>query len=196
MAAPENAEIACREDSDCPTGWVCNKTVELCIKPETVNKPPALDGAATLSPVLLKDASVAVLKFKSTQELSSDPKVTVMIGQDLGLLEFKDKNELEYSYTYTAKRGRDPQGVDCPITIELINKYGVKSGSIAAGSIKFDFLSPAISESAVTGSPATTGKTVAVEFNVNKTLKSDPVVSFGAIVDRMDRPAPFRIFVD
>jgi hypothetical protein len=167
------------------------------VEAEKVKDPPKLAGDPNLSPSLLKVGAVAVLSFEANHELAETPAVTVKLSGVSRIMthDAKTSSGLKYVYTYTAA-GDEPQNTESPVTIQMVDKFGSQSGVISAGSLRFDFVTPKMTDAVVSGSPATAGKTVAVEFNVSKALKNDPVVAFDDVVDRMDRPAPFRIFVD
>jgi hypothetical protein len=194
---PASANIGCRTSADCPTGWTCIEATGKCVEAEKLKDAPKLVGDPLLSPSLLKVGAVAVLSFEVNHELAEPPAVTVKLSGVSRIMTHDTKASAghKYIFTYTAA-GDEPQNLESPVTIQMVDKFGSQSGVIAAGSLRFDFVTPQMTDAVVSGSPATTGKTVSVEFNVSKALKSDPAVSFGAVVDRMDRPAPFRIFVD
>jgi hypothetical protein len=165
------------------------------VEAEKVKDPPSLSGTPSIAPAILKSGATAVITFTSNRELSETPVVVVKISGVSRIVSFGTKDGTKYTFNYTAA-GDETQGVENAVTVVMTDKFGARSAEITLGTLKFDFVTPQMTDAVVLGSPATAGKTVAVEFNVSKVLKNDPAVAFDDVVDRMDRPAPFRIFVD
>jgi hypothetical protein len=195
-AVPATANIGCRTSADCPTGWTCIEATGKCVEAEKVKDPPSLSGAASIDPAILKSGATAVIMFTSNRELAETPVVVMKMSGLSRIVSFDKGNSSgnKYVFTYTAA-GDETQGMENPVTVVMTDKFGSRSAEIALGNLRFDFVTPRMTDAVVSGSPATAGKAVAVEFNVSKGLKNDPAVAF-TDVDRMDRPAPFRIFVD
>jgi hypothetical protein len=178
---PASANIGCRTSADCPTGWTCIEATGKCVEAEKVKDPPSLTGTPSIAPAILKSGATAVISFTSNRELSETPVVVVKISGVSRIVSFGTKDGTKYTFNYTAA-GDETQGVENPVTVVMTDKFGSRSGELPLGTIKFDFVTPRMTDAVVTGSPATTGKTVAVEFNVSKALKNDPAVAFDDVV--------------
>jgi hypothetical protein len=152
----------------------------LCVNPEELKNLPKLVGSAVLTPdpaILRKDTS-ASLVFTVSKELSQNPSVTLKVGGEERLMSIVETQSsgLNYTYSYTAL-GDEPSGADCAITIELTDRFGNRSGDISGGYIKFDFVSPDVSDVKVPSTPFKAGAVVTIEFNSTKVLSEDPVVT-------------------
>ncbi|MFA6033660.1 MAG: hypothetical protein WC889_12240, partial [Myxococcota bacterium] len=175
---PEEAKITCKTSADCPNGRVCSETIGQCVNPEELKKPPKLVGEAVVVPAVLRLEAVTTLAFEVNKELLSPPAVKVKVGTDrFMVLDEVASSGLRYVYTYKAA-GDEPQNTDCPISFELTDRFGNRSGVLAAGPLTFDFTSPSVTEYTVEGSPAKSGAVVKVRFTASKVLGADPVVAF------------------
>jgi hypothetical protein len=111
------------------------------VKPEDLEA-PKLIGTPGLSPIVVKKGETAALRFESNRELLASPSVNISLSSQKKALALDGINSSgrRYAFTYTAD-GTEPQGIDCPITIVLTNKAGVKSPELGGGALRFDFTS-------------------------------------------------------
>jgi hypothetical protein len=175
---PASANIGCRTSEDCPTGWTCIEATGKCVEAEKVKDPPSLSGAPSISPAILKTGATAMITFTSNRELSDTPVVVVKIAGVSRIAAFDEKNSSgnKYAFTYTAA-GDETQGVENPVTVVMTDTYGSRSAEIPLGTLKFDFVTPSVSDVSLIGSPVTKNRKVTLSFFVNKDLSKDPVVS-------------------
>ncbi|MBI5527157.1 MAG: hypothetical protein HY897_12550 [Deltaproteobacteria bacterium] len=179
LAVPDEAQLGCAAEADCPSGWTCNEKVGRCVKTTNIDSTaPGLVSEVIVAPPVLKMAATATVSFEVSEDLSKPPVVSVNAGTDRLLsLDESASSGAKYAFSYAAA-GDEPQGVESPISIVLTDESGNESGKLSGKSLKFDFLAPSVQADKVlvTGSPAKKDGVVTVKFTVSEPLASDPVV--------------------
>jgi hypothetical protein len=154
LAVPEHAQVGCRTDADCPSGWICNvaagkaaKCVEAARRDQ---EPPGLEAnppperALTLDRDLLAPGTTATLSFSVNEALLHPPEVTFTANR---LRPFQldeantDREKRRYQLTYSTT-GDEPEGERFPLTVVLVDEAGNRSEVSAGRAIAFDRTPP------------------------------------------------------
>jgi len=175
LPIPDDAQLDCSA-SACPTGWTCTAS-KRCVPSSAIDvKPPSISGVPVVDPPASKAGVSPRITFTVTEALSQEPVLRAEVGTTRLLTRISGQSPgLDYVYEY-ASQGDEPQGTDCPVTVDLVDTQGVTSTGLAAGALRFDDVPPFAIARSVDGSPAKVGSTVTVEFIATEPLGADPVV--------------------
>lgn len=142
---PEDLQIACKEDSDCPARYVCSKIAGRCYPSDIIeqDKPPKLVGTPDIEPKTARAGVTLTVTLAANEPLLNDPVVTLN-GRRLAVDETGTaRANLAYRFAYkVAGAGTEPEGVAVPVTIELLDVKGNPSGKLPGGDAWFDFTPP------------------------------------------------------
>lgn len=180
LAVPSDAQLDCTSGT-CPAGWTCNTHIGRCVLTDQIDAvPPALAGAAVVTPSLVRVGITARVAFDVTEDLRVPPRVVLRAGFDRALtILAAESSARHFVFTYQPV-GDEPQDQDCPVVVDLEDLQGLQSVGLAAGSIRFAFSPPVLYTVALSGSPARAGATLRLAFTTSEALASDPVVHLGA----------------
>jgi hypothetical protein len=200
LDVPADAALACRSSADCPKGWLCASGLERCVLPENLDKtPPSLVGEPRLAPSVLARDMQAAVTFEVSESLAQDPVVLLHVGDGVDRPFTKDaaaSSGARYVYTYTSVGPElEPEGVDVPVIVGLVDLSGNDSGAKRVGSVRFDHTPPAVvagsarlqlipderSNPLSTVRLATVGTTVVVTFSLSEALGGTAALSLGLV---------------
>ncbi|MBI5545447.1 MAG: hypothetical protein HY901_16295, partial [Deltaproteobacteria bacterium] len=188
---PNTAQISCSSTDECPQGWICKEALGRCLRSETLDTvPPALVGDVVVEldgspvatmPAWMRQGAVATLRFNTSEPLAQDPVVSLGCTERLPAKKAGESSTTSYVFEYVAS-GAEPQLIDCPISIALVDPSGNPSGGLSGKSLAFDFVFPSLAEPVVEtvkveGSPLKQGASARISFTVTEELQTDPVVA-------------------
>ncbi|MGC4121929.1 MAG: hypothetical protein QM765_46575 [Myxococcales bacterium] len=184
---PPDAKLVCAADEDCPPGLRCNVEVKRCIDREGDSKPPALDGLAAIAPAVAKQGQKLHISFRVSEDLFADP--LVLVGERAAQVDEEGTARTERRYRFVLEPdGTEDQTAPVPVSVELVDVTGNKSGQVLAGNARFDFVAPALAgdpEVALVAPPhslidpvasAGVGATVSVTLTFDEAVADEPVV--------------------
>ena len=187
VAPPDDAQIQCTNNADCPNGWSCKADAEgtsLCVDTTGTNAdvdPPELAGAPLTTPALGTDGTRFTVCFSASENLSSDPVVNLNAGAGLIALEAAESKpeactDHTYAYQWTASADKAAAGTH-PLTVTLFDEALNKADGLSLGTLSLDFAAPVLSGGVlVEGSPAKIGSQLRVSFSFDETLGGSPTV--------------------
>jgi hypothetical protein len=127
----DEVTISCESTDDCPEPLTCQNQVCLS-RDEVDDAPPDLIGDPVVDPPVLGRNETLTLTFEVTERLREDPRVTAAIAGVDRLLTLDEKEGLTCTFTVEPEAG-DPQNVTIPISIKLIDRAGLESGTLSGG---------------------------------------------------------------
>jgi hypothetical protein len=138
---PEDAQVSCSAEAECPDGYTCNTTRGLCI-PDDIDDVLGPQVVSTTAPVptVGNDDLPFTLSFTVDEALGRAPRVWLTsFGVDEPLTVTSD-GELTFVATYQASPDDEP-GVH-PLRVELEDLVGNVTQGPLGESLTFDFLAP------------------------------------------------------
>ncbi|MBI5525987.1 MAG: hypothetical protein HY897_06595 [Deltaproteobacteria bacterium] len=188
LSVPGAAQLACKSEADCPSGWACNANIGKCVKTENIDSvAPTLVGEAAVEPPAIKKGATATVSFEASEELAKPPEVSVKVAAEPRLLTKDDERSSGEKYVFKYKAAGSEPEVSSPVTITLTDKAGNRSGDLSGKAILFDFTPPTMISAGVSGPTAADPDSdqvfvkekdkVTVRFTVSEKLGPDPAVS-------------------
>ncbi|HEY3446155.1 MAG TPA: kelch repeat-containing protein [Myxococcales bacterium] len=189
---PNDLQIACQKDEDCPAKYVCSKLAGRCFPSDVVDQPPALVGTPVIEPSTARAGVTLTVSLAVNEALLNDP--VVFVGERRIAVDETGtaRSKLSYRFAYkVAGKGTEPEDVPLKVTIELVDEKGNESGKLDGGEAWFDFSAPpapdVLSADQVVyhrvpwGAEATLGeKRFWIEAGANATEKGAQVVAYDA----------------
>jgi hypothetical protein len=173
-------QIACDDDADCPSAWLCSATLQRCIPAADIDgQPPALAGAATLTPAAGGAGQLFSLSFAVDEPLGADPDVDVDTGDGRAPWtldeDATDRGANRYGYRYRAT-GNEAPGAR-PVTVALVDVDGSRVVDVSVGSVRFDFTAPRVALADASRSHVAAGVAVDLTVDVDEELSAPPALA-------------------
>ncbi|MBI5527936.1 MAG: hypothetical protein HY897_16520 [Deltaproteobacteria bacterium] len=150
LTVPQNAQLECERDSDCPSGYSCRQNVKLCSKGggsgDDLDPPKVVKESIEIRPTAAKKGTIINLQFEVNEELTAAPEVRLNTP---GAKPFKLATEdgQRYRYTYTADGDESEKQVS--IVATMTDKRGNEATDVLVGNVTFDFHFPTMTNAVV-----------------------------------------------
>ncbi|MGC4121273.1 MAG: kelch repeat-containing protein [Myxococcales bacterium] len=140
---PDDLQIACKQDEDCPAKYVCSKLAGRCFPSDVVDKAPELVGTPVIEPKVARAGVTLTVSLAVNEPLLNDPVVTVGTRRIAVDETGTARTKLSYRFAYkVVGRNTEPEDQPLPVTIELVDTKGNASAKLDGGKAFFDFSAP------------------------------------------------------
>jgi len=204
------ARIVCADDSVCPPGLVCSRTLGRCIAAASGDEvPPAFDRPPSPMPRAGTRGTEFRLAFDVTEPLARDPEVWTDLHGRLAPWTPRAHDGLRYEYSFTLA-GDESEGTS-PVRVRLLDAAGNLTPPLEAGTLVVDFHAPFVVAASVAlrrdpGNPLSVvtalrdGARAVVSVNTSEPVPSRPAIrGIGAgtidVCPAGERDAPASAFV-
>jgi hypothetical protein len=192
LGVPDEAQIACIFEADCPAGWTCNRNLGKCVKTGNMDQTaPAFAGTPSVSPPVVTQGVTVRAVFDASEELAAPPEVAIDLRGTLAplALDLEASGGTHYEFTYYAT-GDEPE-TTCQVFATMLDRGGNKTAGALVGGVMFDFAPPEIATAVVAYGPplespvtsvkrATTGGTISVTILATELLSTSEPPSLTA----------------
>ncbi len=140
---PNNEQIGCASNSDCPSGWSCNPNSAKCISRSSTDFSVPSAANAAVTPAVGKAGTVFTVTFDVNKHLDLDPKVDFIDGTTR-ITMTASGSDLHYTASYTAS-GSESEGAH-QLEVTLQDAQGNTATVPLGVQLSFDFTPPAVLE--------------------------------------------------
>ncbi len=189
VEVPDGAQIRCRQADQCPTGFSCNTTIELCVPLDVERDPPRIVSATLNRPEATAGVALTV-DFTVSEPLLASPRVAARISDQLRYpWAVQSRDELSFTAVFT------PTGTEVeqlhPIVATLIDVNGNQADDVPVASARLDFHAPTIVAWTATPRSVRAGGTVVVDLEVDEALAEAAVaLADGSPLTQVESPEP------